>query len=247
VVDTRKDPWALGQLGCTGVRPLVLAYSDVPKSSEPHCVRNLTMVPDLSGQTSRRASRLAEGQGLLFQAELVPAKPGQPIGVVVDQVPDPGVSVPFHDPVRVFIPVRVPLVVVPFVTGTRSRPVLLADAVAQLQTAGFKVAIEDQDPRTGFPSLAVVGQDTDPGEAAPAGSLVTLAVVGNAHAPQVPRLIGLTLGQARARLAASGLAVAVRRSGRHRSVDSDHVVSADIPPGTRVAPGTVITVGVASH
>jgi penicillin-binding protein 1A len=247
VVDTRKDPWTFGQVGCVGVRPLVVSYADVPKTSEQHCVRNLTMVPDLSGQTSRKAARLAEGQGLLFQQELIPAKPGQPIGVVVDQVPDPGVSVPFHDPVRVFIPVRVPLVVVPYVTGTRSSPILLGDAIAQLQTAGFKVAIEDQDPRTGFPPLAVVGQDTDPGEAAAAGTLVTLAVTGNANATRVPRLAGLTLGQVRARLSALGLGIAIHRTGRHRAVDSDRAVSADIPPGTYVAPGTVIAVGVASH
>ncbi len=243
-VDTRKAPWELGQVGCVGVRSLVLASSDIPRGAESHCVHNLTIVPDLSGLSSRKAARLAAGQGLTFQVELIPARSGQPTGQVVEQVPDPGVSVPFHDPVRVFIPVRVPLVVVPVVTGTRAHPTFIADAIGQLQAAGFKVAIEDQDTRTGYPSGAVVGQDTDPGEVAPRGTLVTIAVVGDANAATVPDIIGQTVAEARRRLAVAGLQLAPHRSGHRPVAVGDRLVTIDIPAGTKVARGTIIAAGV---
>jgi serine/threonine-protein kinase len=138
-------------------------------------------------------------------------------------------------------------VVVPVVTGSRAHPVFMADAIGQLQSAGFRVAIEDQDSRTGFPNLAVVGQDTDPGQVAPRGTIVTIAVVGDSHAPIVPDVIGMSVADARRALTAAGLQLTVHRTSKHKPLDTDRVVTEDVPSGIQVAPGTVVNVGAAPH
>ena len=242
-IDIRREPYELGTIGCTSVRNLVLATALAPTKHEKKCKDTLAIVPLLDGLTGRRASTVARGQGLVFESELVPARPGQAIGKVVDQVPDAGVEVSYGDPVRVFIAIAVPFVRVPNVTSQGSHVVSLAAAVARLQAMRFKVVIADGGTAGNLPDGAVIDQDLEAGSPAPRGAVVTIAVIGIAPGTvAVPPFAALTVADARAALAAVGLKLHAVRATGGASSDADLLIDSDIGEGATVPRGTVIAV-----
>jgi hypothetical protein len=105
------------------------------------------------------------------------------------------------------------------------------DAEAQLDEIGLTyqvVAVED-----GTPSPAWYVTDATPsGENVSPGTRVTLT----AHAPaSVPNLVGSTIAQAEKTAQAAGISLDVSGFGDDWKIDSQ-----DIPPGTALAPGTLV-------
>ena len=236
-VDIRRDPYVLAPMGCKGVRELIMRVDDRPTKETTDCERGLTFVPDLASQKRSSARTLANGQGLVFQWEYVAAQPGQTVDRVVEQVPDPGVQVPIGDPVRVFIAKDVPLVRVPAVTGLN-----VAEAVARLQAVKFRVVIEDGATQEGARQGEVIGQDIRADAPSPRRSVITLAVVGESGAVPVPRVNGMTLAAARAKLLKAGLRVeSERANGGSTTRDDDEVVDSDVAPHRQVPKGATIT------
>jgi beta-lactam-binding protein with PASTA domain len=108
---------------------------------------------------------------------------------------------------------------------------------------GFAVAIEDGQQSSSLPPGTVIGQDTQAAAPEPRGSVVTIAVIGDAHAIVVPEYSGLTLAQVRLRFAAVGLHVTATRSVGGKALASDLVVDANVRAGTQQVPaGSTVTV-----
>jgi penicillin-binding protein 1A len=242
MVDTRRDPYLLAPYGCARAQGLVMAVAQVPNRTESPsaCSGLLTIVPDLTGLSPRNAFTVADGQHLLFNYQLVPARPGQRTGVISGQVPQPGVSVPWNDAIEAYLPVKVPQVIVPGVVSRAGAPVSADAAVARLAASGFKVVIE-LAVQSGVPAGTVIGQDVRGGSLAPSGSIVTIAVVGAApNAVAVPDIEGIVLSAAERRLRAVGLAFTTLRRDGGFAARTDVVITSDIQPGDLVPRGETI-------
>ena len=242
-MDIFKEPYQRSSPDCRNVRALVMAIHQAPELRESACDNRLTIVPLMTGYTRKQALRAADDQGLRFLYELVPARPGDTPGRVVSQIPDAAVRVHKGDPLIVYIAVAVPLVRVPDVTTHGPVPVTVAQAVGRLHAMGFAVVIEDGQQSSSLPGGSVVGQDTQAGAPEPRGSVITIAVTGDAHAVVVPDYTGLSLEEVRVRFAAVGLRVAASRSVGGHALATDVVVDANVHGGTQQVPaGSTITV-----
>ncbi len=102
---------------CPHAQEVVLRAERVP-ATRSACASFGVVVPNLEGLNRRQAKSLATGAQMLFQWEAVPAKPGQRIGVVVDQVPAPGENAARLANLRASITVKRPTVIVPKASST---------------------------------------------------------------------------------------------------------------------------------
>jgi serine/threonine-protein kinase len=178
------------------------------------------------------ARQKLEAQGLRFRIEDQESDPSVPRNAVVRQDPPPGVVVPPNTVVSLVLSDGPPDVAVPDVAGF-PRP--LAERV--LKAAGFQLGRTDTLPSASERGI-VVQTRPGPGVGRPAGTSIELVVSSGKADVTVPSVVGLTLVEARARLAEIGLvagAVATRPvSGR-----PDGTVLEQKPSGgTRAGRGT---------
>lgn len=181
-------------------------------------------VPNFIGTTVPEAAKSAKGEGKL-QLEVIDSlyMPKQKPGIILDQSPKPGMGVKSGR--RVFITVnafRPRMEVVPYVTGYSVR-----QAKNLLENKGFE--IERLVYKSDIATNNVLDQqfndrsiDRDEELMAELGSGITLVVGVNSESPlpRVPKVIGLSLRDAKSRLWEVGLNVGTVKFDSDITVDN---------------------------
>ncbi|MGQ9532416.1 MAG: protein kinase domain-containing protein [Desulfotomaculales bacterium] len=163
-------------------------------------------------------------------------------GLVIDQDPAPDTTVKKSRPVRLVVSLGPQLFRVPDVRGKTE-----ADARLALENAHMEALVEEIS--SNVPRGLVVDQNPAGGTPRPAGTRVHL-LVSKGPEPAlrtVPDLTGLSLDQARNRLAQAGLLLdeAVVRQPSDRYLQGQ-VMAQDPPPQTGVPEGSAVRVTVSS-
>ena len=228
--------------GCKYAQVIVWSDRDAPMDMGP-CDSGLVSVPSFAGANKRKALSIATGSGLQIRFQYRAAQPGDKPGTVVVQSPAPLTAVEPGTIATLIIARKVPSVLVPDVVATERQPSLLDGAIARLQAAQFRVSVVDGQDAAGLPLGSVVAQTPSPGKPAPLGSVITLSASGDYKAPVVPDLAGTTVAEAQRRLDDLGLvAGAINAEGGLNP--EDRVFSIEPSPGSKVPPGTKITLYV---
>ncbi len=235
-IDSRN--WELAPSGCPYARALVLELAKVPAKTS-RCSRVVAQVPSYVGYTlAQMRRRVLDEVGVTIRLVPRPAAAGETVDMVVDQEPEAYRTVPTGTVVTVFVSQEVTRVVVPDVLPRT--PLVAREAIARLEAARFRVRIVDGLRKRGVPGSRVVGQDPRPGAPAPLGSVITIRVTGQYRSGVlVPKIEGVALTRARAKLERLGLTVVVRRPyGRAKADDVVYRVEPEptslVPAGSSV-------------
>ncbi len=200
------------------IAPLALFLSTGPTAS--------AAVPGLVGLQRPEAAAAATDAQLLMTV-VDRRTSDDPRGLIVEQRPGPGAFLSEGDEVRVVVSRGPPPVVIPNVAG-----LVLADAQAQLELAGFVVALERQYSED-FVTDIVLGSAPSGGEKARPESTITLAVSDGPAPVPVPDVAGQSYDQAVANLAAKRLGAA-RRDAFSDTVASGTVIGTEPAAGQSV-------------
>jgi len=230
VVDERPAPGARVREGST----ITLIVSQGPQPM---------LIPNFVGMPLDRAEAVAEHMGVTLDAGQQVAIPGEQPNTVVSQDPAPGQQIArgavVHVAVNMFS-LSAPQqgageTVVPPVVGKD-----YADAIAELQQAGFAVSVQFSVQPTG--NGMVIGEQPEGGAQTPSGSRVaiTLSVPG-----EVPDTDGLSIQQARAALEAAGYSVSSLRYTADEGAGG-RVIGTDPIAGTTLSPGSSVVLVVNS-
>jgi beta-lactam-binding protein with PASTA domain len=189
-------------------------------------------VPDLAGQSLASAQASITGQDLVVGA--VSTQPSSSVakGVVIRSNPAAGAEVSSGSRVGLVVSSgpAVTKVAVPDVSGSS-----LAEARSLVAGANLVIGVVRQQTSASVPAGQVIRSSPGAGAQVLAGAPVSL-VVSSGSPRTVPSVVGLSLGQATAKLQAAGLrVVAVDADGR--PVKSGTVVSVD-PGAGQPAPVT---------
>jgi beta-lactam-binding protein with PASTA domain len=229
-VGERVDPAAVGtileQSPAAGSRAWLYGTVDVvvvsPVAGAP--------VPDLGGLTQSAAVATLAAAG--FDAGAVTQRPSDvAAGTVVDQAPDAGLAWTRGDPVN-FTLAAARTISVPDVTGYA-----LDAATETILGLGLTLGETSATVEPGPPTI-VLSQDPAPTAVVPLGSAVTLVVRAG-----VPNVLGLSEPDARATIAAAG--VALDHEDTEESPGPVGIVLSQTPaPGTAVTPSTKLALVV---
>ncbi|WP_019877437.1 Stk1 family PASTA domain-containing Ser/Thr kinase [Sporichthya polymorpha] len=191
-------------------------------------------VPDLAGETVEDAKkRLAENNLTVADEQGQKYSDSVPEGRVLATDPPAGKELRRDAVVKLIVSRGAKPISVPDVVG-RS----LQEATDLLTSAGFKATWTEQVDDS-VPSGTVLSQNPGPNRKLSKGSTIEL-VVSKSDLVEVPRVIGMDVDDAEDLLESLGFDVDVRRS----LFGGDRVVSQDPEPGSRVPPGTRVTLRV---
>ncbi len=174
-----SGPWAWAAAGlgllvivASGILLFVLfsGIGDSAASPSPTPTAEVTLVrtPQLVGRTEEDAATVARRRGLVLEVDFVES--AAEVGMVIGQLPGPGVEVPSGTSVQVMVGTAVETVVVPDVHGIRE-----ATAVEQLEAAGLKPGMR-YSADDALPAGYIVITDPGAGESLTRGSAVDYVV-----------------------------------------------------------------------
>jgi tRNA A-37 threonylcarbamoyl transferase component Bud32 len=115
----------------------------------------------------------------------------------------------------------------------------------KLTASGFKVDVRRRES-SAAEAGKVLDQSPAGGERAKEGSGVVLDVGDGPASMQVPKVVGLSVSQAKARLGEAGLIVGSQRQVPSDTAAKGVVVEQGYPAGAEVKPGTAVNIGVSS-
>lgn len=204
----------------------------------------LVQVPNVVGQDEQTALTTLRAVGLTPQAGTPRNSSDAAAGQVIEQMPDAGNSLPQTSVVTYVLSLGAEVVDVPNVTRRRA-----VDGQAELERAGFNVQVQQEasaDVDEGF----IIRQQPFAGARVSRGDTITLVVsIGNKVI--VPDVTGRSEEEAKQLINAAGLFVSFSDyQGRDRLGNLFDkfapltVVSSLPAPGTQVARGTGVTLGV---
>jgi serine/threonine-protein kinase len=156
-------------------------------SPSPSLSPRIVRMPSLVGRTEADAVRVAVRRGLVPETDYVEADGAA--GLVVGQLPDPGVDVPAGTSIQVTVATHIETVVVPDVHGIRE-----AAAVTLLEEAGL-MAGERSSAADALPAGYVVSTEPRAGDSVTRGSAVDVVVSEGRSAPS-PSLSERSFGPA---------------------------------------------------
>ena len=189
-------------------------------------------VPDVTGEPLNRAEQAITASGLAVGT--VTRKPSSvPEGEVVGTDPTAGTKEQPDTVVDLVVSTGVPPAALPNVVG---EPV--AQAVADLQAAGFTAQVDPSYAASAVQAGSVVSQSPD-GSSAAAGSTVTLTVSSGPPQVTVPDVGGDTEAQARAALTAAGFKV---RAHSFLPFGTSTVTSQNPSAGSQADQGSTVTI-----
>jgi beta-lactam-binding protein with PASTA domain len=176
---SRSGPlaWAAAGLGllvivASGILLFILfsGIGDSAAAPSPTATGGVALVrtPQLVGRTESDAANVARRRGLVVEADYVASN--NEVGLVIDQLPGPGVQVPSGTLIQVTVGTEVETVVVPDVHGIKEDR-----AVALLEAAGLKLGmryIADDLLPEGY----VITTDPGPGGSLTRGSAVDYVI-----------------------------------------------------------------------
>jgi serine/threonine-protein kinase len=115
----------------------------------------------------------------------------------------------------------------------------------KLTASGFKVDVRRRRS-SAAEARKVLDQSPPGGERAKEGSGVVLDVGDDPASLRVPKVVGLSVSEVKARLGEAGLTVGSQRKVPSYTTAEGVVVEQGYPAGTEVAPGTAVNIGVSS-
>lgn len=219
-------------LTTTGATYLIQRY----QVFAPEPVARVTPAPVLVGLTEAdaRANTAALQVALLVEGR--EPTPGVAAGTVVRQSIAPGQPVPEGAGIGVTFAASLPAV--PKVVALTQ-----SEAAEQLTRAGYKVVQGDPLPHAKLPVGSVVSQFPEADTELAAGSAVTLHLSSGPAQVEAPKLVGLDLPSAKAKLSELGLTLQVRWISRGETPEN-RVLSQKPAAGKRLAPKGVVEVVV---
>ena len=203
-------------------------------------------VPDLVGRPLAEVSALARQNGWKLDDDTVVRADDTRPGQVVEQSPRSGSTLSEGDTLHVTVSLGPTLVAVPDLKGVPE-----AEARAQIEAAGLTAGPSSTTTDEEVPVGAVVSAGPAPGQEAPAsdgtvprGTELAL-VVSSGPAPRVvpDGLVGLSVADAKARLAAVQLGAAVTEVN-DEVAPAGMVMAVGTPPGTSVPRDTAVALTV---
>ncbi|NLV42855.1 MAG: PASTA domain-containing protein [Candidatus Hydrogenedentes bacterium] len=198
-------------------------------------------VPDLSGLTRAEAEAALAAAGLAAGVVTEEHSGEVPAGQVIRQTPGAGFYLASGSAVAFVVSLGPPPVAVPDLTGLTVPEAEAALAAAEL-TAG---AVTEEHSAT-VPAGRILRQDPVAGIQVAPGSAVAL-VVSLGPAPvtvPVPNVMGLTVSEAEAALAAAGLVVGGASEEYSATVPAGRILRQDPAAGLQVAPGSAVALVV---
>ncbi len=191
-------------------------------------------VPDISNLTAAEAEAKIKEAGLIPQAGESVFDEQVEVGRVVSQSPAAGATVKEGDTITYVTSKGVESIEIPDVIGSSQ-----ADATQTLEAAGFSVSVKESqsDKAKG----TVIAVDPKAGGKADRGSTVTITVSTGKKLVEVPSVIGLSEGDATAKLKNAGLKVSINPVSQS---GSGKVVGQSERGGSKVDPGTTVTIDV---
>jgi len=219
-------------LTTTGATYLIQRYQVFSQEPAPHSA----LAPLLVGLSEADARANAAALRLALLVEGREPSAGVPAGTVVRQSIAPGQPVPESAGIAVVFATALPAV--PKVTELP-----LVEATEKLTRSGYKALRGDALPHPQLPAGRVVSQFPEANAELAAGSPVTLHLSSGPAELAAPKLLGMTLSQAKSELAELGLALKVRWISRAETVEN-RVLSQKPSAGQKLAPKSAVEVVV---
>jgi beta-lactam-binding protein with PASTA domain len=195
-------------------------------------------VPDVSTQSPAQASAMLEEACYKVDPSTVGERhPTIAQGLVIRSEPPAGANLESNSAVALILSEGPPPVIVPATQGRTQ-----ADTRTRISAAGLvpAAAIRQENHNTVAKDL-VVGTDPAAGEEWERGTEVILIVsLGPGQVP-VPQVQGLTVAQATTRIENEGLRIEGSSRLAHSSVPVNQAVGTQPPAGTKVPPGSAVT------
>jgi len=230
-------------IGFTPPTAVVAPPTDTSPTTAPTDMP-LVQVPDVVGQDEQAALTTLRAAGLLPQAGTPRTSSDVAAGQVLEQIPLAGSSLPQTSVVTYVLSLGAEIVDVPDVRLRRA-----SDGQAELERAGFNVQVQ-QEASANVDEGFIIRQQPFAGARVSRGDTITLVVsIGNKVV--MPDVTGKSEEEAKQMIAAAGLFVSFSDyQGRDRlgslfdKFAPLTVVSTLPAPGTLVARGTGVTLGV---
>jgi serine/threonine-protein kinase len=193
-----------------------------------------TVVPDLHGFTEADARANAQASHItLLVGSHEPSADVKP-GTIIRQSIPAGQHVPKEHPVSVVLADELPKV--PTVTGLS-----VVDATKRLEEKGYKLQAGAPVANATVPEGQIIAQDPPPETPADKGKTVTVQVSAGAAEVAVPKVMGLSVNNAKAALEKVGLEPNVRWVSLAETA-TFVVLNQNPKPNEKVKPGTKVDV-----
>jgi serine/threonine-protein kinase len=199
------------------------------------------VVPDLRGKPVEQAQAILADAGLRLEVLRREHHDRYPVNTVLDQTPPPGMRVREGRVIQVVVSQGPEMVQVPDVTNRPLHEARILITQARLRLGEVREAYHDRVPRG-----VVIAQEPAAQARVPRSSTVRLVVSKGPELIEVPDLVGLTLDEARARLAPLGLSLERVRYAPREDAAPGTVVEQVPPPGAPVRRGEGVTVLIAT-
>ncbi len=199
----------------------------------------LSLVPNVVGQTQAAASTAITGAGLTVGTITQAFSATVPSGTVISQSPTSGGYVTPGSAVALTVSKGPQPVTVPNVVGLTQ-----AAASTAITGAGLTVGAITQAYSATVPSGSVISQTPSAGGSALPGAAVALTVSQGPQPVTVPNVVGLTQAAASTAITGAGLTVGAITQAYSGTVPSGSVISQTPVAGGSVAPGTAVALTV---
>ncbi|MBD3257713.1 PASTA domain-containing protein [candidate division GN15 bacterium] len=200
-------------------------------------------LPDYSGQTVTEAQVNLNDLDLGYEVSSERFSPGQEAGVILDQFPKPGTKVKPDRTIKFVVSLGEKQVAIPELAGKSVRQAML-----DLETVGLKLGEIAWAFSDTIPERVVVFSYPSGGTEIPLGSFVNLMVNrGRASSfTYMPKVVGLTLDEARKRLEDKSLLVGIVSYRADENFLPETVLEQSEPEGTELDVNTEIDLVVSS-
>ena len=196
-------------------------------------------VPDVTGKSQTEASQILSQAGFVVNA--VPEENDEvEEGLVISQDPPANEEVPRGSQITIKVSSGAGTVPIPDVTGQTE-----ADAIANLNAAGFTNVTSQSEASADQPAGTVIRMDPPPGGEAQRTQPITIVVSSGAEKVTVPQVVGLDENNARSQLDGAGLKVKVTEQDVVDPGQDGQVISQSPAAGQQVDRDSEVTIVVA--
>ena len=193
-------------------------------------------VPSTAGLSTAAAEKKLEEAG--FKARVEPQSSEKvKEGLVIHSEPSGGETATRGTDVVLFVSSGPRLATVPVLVGTQR-----SVAVQQIRSRGFVPSVEERESSS--PAGQVIRQAPSAGSQLPAGSTVSIVVSKGEEKATVPNEIGKERAEAVEAVRAAGLKPSVQEQQTEVPSQVGRVIDQFPPPGSKVAPGSTVTLVV---
>jgi eukaryotic-like serine/threonine-protein kinase len=193
-------------------------------------------VPSTAGLSTAAAEKKLEEAG--FKARVEPQSSEKvKEGLVIHSEPSGGETATRGTDVVLFVSSGPRLATVPVLVGTQR-----SVAVQQIRSRGFVPSVEERESSS--PAGQVIRQAPSAGSQLPAGSTVSIVVSKGEEKATVPNEIGKERAEAVEAVRVAGLKPSVQEQQTEVPSQVGRVIDQFPPPGSKVAPGSTVTLVV---